>query len=278
MSTGRLENIPEQCEYYIGNVYDEEILTQLEKYHFEAIIHIAGQSSGEVSFEDPVYDFNTNAMSTLLLLQFAKRKGIQKFIYASSMSVYGDHEEELVDELSLTVPKSFYAVGKLASENYMRIFSSYGIQTTALRFFNVYGIGQNMDNLKQGMFSIYLAQGIDNHHILVKGSKDRFRDFVYIDDVVDGVLFAMNRTDGAPFEVFNISTGKKKTVEELVTTIQEQLPWDVTVEYVEGTPGDQHGIYGDNQKAKELLQWEPEVDFEEGSAKMIRWALERRRK
>ena len=171
LSTGLRDNIPIGCRFIHGNIYDETVLKQLDDEHFDAIIHMAGQSSGEVSFDDPVYDLQTNTQSTIMLLKYALRTGCKKFIYASSMSVYGDHNPPLVDEITATVPKSFYAVGKLASENYMRIYSSYGIACTALRFFNVYGIGQNMANLRQGMASIFLAQAIKNRHILVRGEK-----------------------------------------------------------------------------------------------------------
>lgn len=270
--TGSRDNVPKGCRFIEGDVSDSEIIDTLKAEMFDAIIHIAGQSSGEVSFENPVYDLNTNAKSTLLLLQLAKETGVKNFVFASSMAVYGEHEEELVDESSLTLPKSFYAVGKLASENYMRIFSAFGIQCTVLRFFNVYGIGQNMANLKQGMFSIYLAQALNNHHIIVKGAKDRFRDFVYIDDVVRAVLLSANRSAGNAFEVFNVCCRQKHTVKELVKTIQDKLPYPVTVEYVAGTPGDQHGIYGDYTKIHKVLGWTPETDFDSGTSRMIDWA------
>lgn len=270
--TGSRDNVPKGCRFIEGDVSDSEIIDTLKAEMFDAIIHIAGQSSGEVSFENPVYDLNTNAKSTLLLLQLAKETGVKNFVFASSMAVYGEHEEELVDESSLTLPKSFYAVGKLASENYMRIFSAFGIQCTVLRFFNVYGIGQNMANLKQGMFSIYLAQALNNHHIIVKGANDRFRDFVYIDDVVRAVLLSANRSAGNAFEVFNVCCRQKHTVEELVKTIQDKLPYPVTVEYVAGTPGDQHGIYGDYTKIHKVLGWTPETDFDSGTSRMIDWA------
>lgn len=271
LSTGKKENIPDKVEYVIGNVYDKEKLAELEKVTFDAIIHIAGQSSGEVSFEDPEYDLNTNTVSTLMLLKLALKQKCKKFIYASSMSVYGDAEKELVTEQTPAVPKSFYAVGKLASENYMRIYSSYGITCTAMRFFNVYGIGQNMDNMKQGMASIYLSQALKNGHILVKGAKDRFRDFVYIDDVVDAVLLAMKRCEGG-FEAYNVSNMRPVTVEHVIEVIKEKLGEDITVEYVEGTPGDQHGIYGNNKKIISELGWRPQTDFEAGMEKMIEWA------
>ena len=162
LSTGKKEVVPDDCVFIKGNDYDETVLKQLDNYKFDAIIHIAGQSSGEVSFENPVYDLQTNAQSTIMLLNYAKATGCKNFVFASSMSTYGDHDENpLVTESTPTVPKSFYAVGKLASENYMRIYSAtYGIKCTALRFFNVFGAGQNLDNLKQGMASIYLAQAI----------------------------------------------------------------------------------------------------------------------
>ena len=238
---------------------------------FDAIIHIAGQSSGEISFDDPVYDLQTNTQSTVMLLKLAQKTGCKKFVYASSMSVYGDHQPPECKEETEKVPKSFYAVGKLASENYMRIFSEYGIACTALRFFNVYGPGQNLSNLRQGMASIFLAMAIKDHHIHVKGSKDRFRDFVYIDDVVDAVLRSLNREKG--YDVFNVCTGVATTVENVVKSICDALPYDVTVEYKDGTPGDQFGIYGNNEKIIKALDWKVTRDFSQGMKDMIDWAL-----
>lgn len=271
LSTGKRENIPDKVKYVIGNVYDKEKLAEFGNVAFDIIIHIAGQSSGEVSFENPGYDLSTNTLSTLMLLELALKQGCKKFIYASSMSVYGDAEKELVTEQTPAVPKSFYAVGKLASENYMRIFSSYGIMCTALRFFNVYGIGQNMDNMKQGMASIYLSQALRNGHIFVKEAKDRFRDFVYIDDVVNAVLLSLKR-DGEDYEIYNVSNMRPITVEHVIEVIRENLGGDITVEYGEGTPGDQHGIYGDNKKIMTDLGWMAQTDFETGMEKMIEWA------
>ena len=271
LSTGTVEHIPEGCRFIEGSVADVDIINSLEKEKFDAIIHIAGQSSGEISFDDPVYDLQTNTQSTVMLLKLAQKTGCKKFVYASSMSVYGDHQPPECKEETDKVPKSFYAVGKLASENYMRIFSEYGIACTALRFFNVYGPGQNLSNLRQGMASIFLAMAIKDHHIHVKGSKDRFRDFVFIDDVVDAVLRSLNREKG--FDVFNVCTGVATTVENVVKAICDVLPYDVTVEYKDGTPGDQFGIYGNNEKIIKALDWKVTRDFSQGMKDMIDWAL-----
>lgn len=274
LSTGKEEAIPEGCIFIKGDDYDAEVIAQLDNYKFDAIIHIAGQSSGEISFEKPVYDLQTNAQSTLMLLQYAKRTDCKNFVFASSMATYGDHNDNPhVSETTSTVPKSFYAVGKLASENYMRIYSNmFGIKCTALRFFNVFGIGQNMDNLKQGMASIYLAMAIRDKNIVVKGAPDRFRDFVYVDDVVDAVLLSVNRENGESYEVFNVSNERPVHVYEIVDYIEQHLPYPVTHEYVAGTPGDQKGIYGDFSKINKALGWKGTISFEDGMERMIEWA------
>lgn len=268
--TGTRDHIPAGCRFIEGDVSDPSIINSLKKEYYDAIIHMAGQSSGEVSFDNPIYDLHTNTQSTILLLKIAREIGCKKFIFASSMSTYGDHDPPMCSEESSTSPKSFYAVGKLASENYMRIFSEFGIACTALRFFNVYGIGQNLSNLRQGMASIYLAMAIKNHSINVKGSKDRFRDFVYIDDVVDAVIKCLRRDIG--YNCFNVCTGKPTKVEKVIDSIRKNLPYYVNVEYSEGTPGDQFGIYGDYTKIKSELNWEPQICFDEGINRMIKWA------
>ena len=272
LSTGFEESIPEGVEFFKGNCQDHNIVKQLEKYSFDAIFHIAGQSSGEISFDDPVYDLQTNAQSTLLLLKLALKTGCKRFIYASTMSVYGDKPDVPVKEDTILKPKSFYGVGKIASEHYMRIYQEYGIASTALRLFNVYGPGQNMENLRQGMVSIFVAQAINNKHIHVKGSGKRFRDFVYIDDVVSAFLKAYSR-ESSEYQEINISTGIKTTVEKLVNTIISYLPFPVTVEYSGSTPGDQFGITGDISKAGKVLGWEPKYTLKKGLKIMVDWSL-----
>jgi hypothetical protein len=149
----------------------------------------------------------------------------------------------------------------------------YGVKCTALRFFNVYGVGQNMDNLKQGMASIYLALALKNKHITIKGTKERFRDFVYIDDVVDSVIKSINSEREKIFEAYNVSNARPVCVYEIIDIIEKTLPFKVTHEYIKGTPGDQMGIYGDFSKIEKDLGWRGIITFEEGMKKMIDWAL-----
>lgn len=270
LSTGYIDNIPANVKFYQGDLQDATLIAKLEKYKFEAIFHIAGQSSGEISFDNPVYDLQTNAQSTLLLLKLAIAIGCKKFFYASTMSVYGDQPDEPIDENRTTFPKSFYGVGKLASERYLDIYQKFGIDCVALRLFNVYGPGQNMSNLRQGMVSIFLKQALDGKSIVVKGSKDRYRDFVYIDDVVNAFLLAY--TSGLKgYNVYNVGTGIRTTIESAINLIKQTLPFQVDVEYKGSTPGDQFGIYADVKKIKTDLNWQPEIEMEQGLRLMYNW-------
>lgn len=271
LSTGFLENVPVGVEFFHANCQDEKVYQHIPQLPYDAIFHLAGQSSGEISFDDPIYDLRTNAESTLHLLKFALKVNCHRFIYASSMSVYGDYLEGPVQEIAPINPKSFYAIGKLASEHYIRLYEQYGIQGTSLRLFNVYGPGQNFSNLRQGMVSIYAAQMLDNNHILVKGDAGRFRDFVYIDDVVRACLLCLTQT-ASHGKVINIAAGIKTTVSELIQKLTAIFNKKVKVEYSGRTPGDIFGVYADTHLAKKTLNFTPNIELTTGLKKMLSWA------
>lgn len=273
LSSGFESNIPEGVEFIYGNTYDKEVIEKLGNTKFDAIYHIAGQSGGVTCWEDPIYDLNSNVTSTLLLLDYAKKTGCEKFLYASTMSVYGDENPCPVKEDDNIKPKSFYAVGKNASEHYMRIYSEeFGIKCTALRLNNTYGPGQNMSNLLQGMVSIFLAQAINDHHITVMGDKNRYRDFVYIDDTVNAFLMAENSCEDNLYNYYTVATNRKNTCERVVELIQQYLPYEVSVEYKGKTKGDQFGIFCSYEKIFNAIGWTPKVSLEDGLKTMTEWA------
>ena len=273
LSTGYMDNVPKNALFIKGDVSDANVIEQLNKKYFDAILHIAGQSSGEISFEDPVYDLNCNTTSTLRLLDYAKETGCKRFIYASTMSVYGQQgSKERYSEADATEPKSFYAVGKLASEAYMKIYKQqYDIDFTALRYFNVYGAGQNLQNLKQGMVSIYLKQFIDDAFdvVEVKGSLERFRDLSYVDDIADVTIESINNEDFFN-EIINVGSGIKTEIKTMLELMKKYLHSKKEVVVTQGTPGDQFGIYADNTKLKKIYPKEF-IKFEDGLKTMIEW-------
>lgn len=276
LKTGYLENVPKGAVFINGDFSKDEIIAKLKEKKFDAIFHIGGQSSGEISFEDPEYDLNTNTLSTLKLLQYCVKTGCKKFVYASTMSVYGEQGgKEQFSEEDETNPKSFYAVGKLASEKYMDIFSKqFGVDFVSLRYFNVYGPGQNLENMKQGMVSIYLKQFLDDTYkeVIVKGDLNRFRDLIYIDDVVD-ITIESSLNDKFTNKIINIGTGKKTTVKEILTLIKQYTSSKKEIVVTEGTPGDQFGIYADNKLLLNIYH-KPLTTFDNGLKKMIKWVKE----
>ena len=272
LTTGFSGNVPSGAECIKADCQDPALYSSLlPKKKFDAIFHIAGQSSGEISFDDPAYDLRTNTESTLHLLKFALACGCTRFIYASTMSVYGVQPDAPVTEEAPTVPHSFYGVGKLASEHYLRLYEQYGIRSTSLRLFNVYGPGQNMENLRQGMVSIFMSMMLKEGHIVVKGSPNRYRDFVYIDDVVQAFMLCLQEPLSCG-KVLNIASGIKTSVGSLVESLQALSPTPVTVEYCGCTAGDVHGIYADVSMAAKCLGYESAVSLPEGLTAMYEWA------
>ena len=260
LSNGYVSNVPREIEFHQLDLADAGALARIRRV-YDAILHIAGQSSGEISFDNPVADINKNTVSLLNIIDLSKTCPPEKIIYASSMSVYGEVPDEPIREDHPTVPLSCYGVGKLASEQYLNVYSK-DIDAVALRMFNVYGPGQDLANLRQGMVSIYIAQALKNKHIEIKGSLNRFRDFVFIDDVVTAWEAVISKKlEG--FNVFNIASGRRTSVEELVRKIQSLIS-GVTTQEISGTLGDQPGIYADISAAEAVLDYKAKTDLDKG--------------
>lgn len=275
LSCGKRDHIPTGVEFIEGDFSDQETIEKLGGRCFDGIFHIGGQSGGSTCWDNPIYDLNSNVTSTLRLLEYTKEYKCGPFIYASSMTVYGDEIQCPLREDDFTKPKGFYSVGKNASENYMRVYAEeYGLKCTALRFNNIYGPGQNMENMMQGVVSIYLSYAIRDRHIVSMGSKKRFRDFVYIDDAVDACIKAVNGKEERLYNVYNVSTNIRTTYEELIGKIISLLPFEVTVEYKGRTRGDQYGIYCSYEKIYNELKWKPRTNLDDGLKLMTAWALE----
>lgn len=275
LSTGFKSNIPREAEFIFMDISKDDFIVQLPSNRYDAVFHLAAQSSGEISFDDPVYDLKTNCLSTLILLDWCFKHKIKHFIYTSSMSIYGEQEIQPVKENASFNPKSFYGVGKLASESYVNIYSKLGLNTTSLRLFNVYGPGQNMDNLRQGMVSIYMAYILNKQEILVRGSPERYRDFIYIDDVIEAYVKCLDNPK-AFGKTYNVASGVKIYIRDLLDAELKVFGYDQStypIKYSDSTPGDTFGIFADNTTIKEDLDWEPKTHLVEGLKKMAVWTL-----
>lgn len=275
LSTGFKSNIPDGAEFIFLDLSKDDFINQLPNTQFNVVFHLAAQSSGEISFDDPAYDIKTNCISTLLLADWSLKNNIDRFLYTSSMSIYGNQEKQPVSETVMPAPASFYGTGKLASECYLNIYSKMRLKHTSLRLFNVYGPGQNMENLRQGMVSIYMAYILKGSELIVKGSPDRYRDFIYIDDVIEAYMSCLDnpKTIG---KAYNIGTGIKTTVKELLKLELNVFGYDENsypVKFQESTPGDTFGIYADINAMRNDTGWQPKKSLAEGLKQMHKWLL-----
>jgi len=268
LSTGKLSNVPEGLDFIC---VDLSLSTSFKEFPNDCslILHLAGQSSGEISYDDPIADLQKNVVSTLNLINYGIDVNADKIIYASSMSVYGDVPDMPVKEFTLLNPLSAYGVGKLSTEGYLRVYQKV-LPYVSLRMFNVYGPGQDLTNLRQGMVSIYLAQAIQSGKIVVKGNLERFRDFIYIDDVVKAWYNAAINPDIKNIEI-NVGTGIRTTISELLHNICYHFSG--TTYMVQGsTPGDQVGIYADINLASRYLELNKFTTLSEGLFLFKEWA------
>lgn len=268
LSSGNAENVPPGVDFIEGDLARRTTIGKIPP-DCRKILHLAGQSSGEISFDDPVADLEKNTVSTLNLIQYGIEHSVERFLYASSMSVYGAVDDAPVGESRTCRPLSCYGVGKYASEGYLRVYLS-KLPAVILRMFNVYGPGQDLSNLRQGMVSIFLAQALTTGRIEVKGSIERFRDIIYIGDVVEA-WFRAATLDGARGRTLNIGTGIKTTVGELLQRICNLVPGSSY--YIHGgTPGDQSGIYADVTALKDVLGIDTFTMLDAGLAQFAEWA------
>jgi UDP-glucose 4-epimerase len=268
LSGGAISNVPPGTDFIQGDLSLPETISKLPG-DCHKILHLAGQSSGEISFDDPVADLQKNTVSTLNLIRYGIDNHVERIVYASSMSVYGEVDDAPINENYTCAPLSCYGVGKHATEGYLRVYQKQ-LPCVALRMFNVYGPGQDLSNLRQGMVSIFIAQAISKGEIHVKGSLDRFRDFIYIDDVVEAWFQAATCTS-ALGKIVNVATGVRTTVGNLIDHIQRLVPGSSF--FVHGaTPGDQSGIYADISELQRCLGLTDFTPLDVGLRSFTKWA------
>jgi UDP-glucose 4-epimerase len=273
LSTGKRANVPANAELIIADLADPATLERVPVGTYDAVVHLAAQSSGAIGQSNPYLDLQTNVASTLLLSRWCLARRIPRFLYASSMTVYGQGNREPVDETAACRPIGYYGASKLASETYLRLAGDEGLNVTSLRLYNVYGRGQNLGNLHQGMASIYLAYLLKDDCVPVTGSFERYRDFVHVDDVVAALMLTLQRPS-TPSPAYNVGTGRRTTVRELLRMLIDAmgLPPDHPVEELAGSASDVFGSVANARRAHDELGWMPRVSLGDGLTDMVAWA------
>ena len=269
-STGRRENLITGVPVYEMDIINPEITEVFRRVQPEAVIHQAAQVAVPVSLKDPVLDAQVNIIGTLNLLEACRTHGVSKVIFASSAAVYGNPAYLPVDEQHPVGPLSGYGVAKHAVEKYLEVYRElYGLKWTALRYANVYGPRQ--DALGEGgVVAIFINKLLQNQCPVIFGDGEQTRDFVYVKDVAAANVRALTFGDN---RLFNISTGKASTVNELLLLLQQAIGSSLLGEYGPPRSGDILHSYLDQRRAAAELDWVPRYALDQGIKETVEFYL-----
>lgn len=275
LSTGRRENIApflEQIELIVGDLCDMETVRQAVE-GVTYVLHQGALPSVPRSVANPIASNMANVTGTLNLLVAARDAGVQRVVYASSSSVYGDTPELPKVETIKPAPKSPYAVSKLAAEHYCRVFTQvYGLETVSLRYFNVFGPRQDPRSQYAAVIPIFITALLEGRAPVIHGDGRQSRDFTYVANNVAANLLACT-APGAAGQVFNIACGKRYNLLQLLELLREYTGVDIPPVHDAPRPGDVRHSQADISRAEEVLGYRPVVSFEEGLRRTVEWYM-----
>jgi UDP-glucose 4-epimerase len=259
-------------EYVMGDLGNHGEVHDIVK-DVDWVFHLAYTTIPHTSNEDPIYDVRSNVVDTVQLMQQCRLAGVKKFIFTSSGgTIYGVPQQTPITEEHPTDPICSYGITKLAIEKYLHLFHKlHGMEYVVARVSNPYGEMQN-PNAKQGAVTVFLGNVVQNKPITIWGDGAVIRDYLYIGDAVRALILAAEYvpTANGP-RVFNIGAGKGTSLTEIVEAIRQVVDKKIEVRYTPSRPEDVPANVLDISKAKEYLQWQPEIELTEGLSRTWTW-------
>jgi len=279
-STGKRENlqfseqtVKGELEIVEADIRDLNVLRREFKYA-DYVLHQAALRSVPKSYHNPLEYDEVNVRGTLNVLLAARECGVKRVVYASSSSVYGEREDLPEKENDLPNPVSIYAASKLNGEYYCNVFNHlYGLETVILRYFNVFGPRQSLENKYAVVIPKFIVCFLKGENPPIYGDGYQSRDFTYIKNVVKANILSVLKPE-AKGKVFNIANGKAHTVLEIYEFIKNYFGCDLEPKFESPRPGDVRHTLGDISRAREVLGYVPEVDFQQGMLLTIKWFQE----
>lgn len=252
-------------EYYQGNILDLEAMRMALK-EVDVVFHLAAIADVKDVFEKPRYAESTNTRGTINVLEAARRVRIERVIYGSTIWVYSDTKELVVDEdTPLGAPSHLYTATKIASEYYCKAYSKlYGLETTILRF----GIPYGPRARPGAVIPIFVEKALKKEPLTIAGDGSQYRTFVYVEDLAEGSVLALQHI--AKNRIYNLNGSEKITIRQIAETIQKLLS-KVKIQYVKERPADFSGKEVLARRAEKELDWKPRTSFEEGLRRYIEW-------
>jgi nucleoside-diphosphate-sugar epimerase len=265
-TTGRRSNIAEvlaDVELVEGDLQSYERVHNAVR-SCDLVFHLGALPSVPRSIQDPLTSNATNVNGTLNVLLAARDEGVRRVVYASSSSVYGASKELPKREDMHPRPIAPYAVSNLAAEGYCRAcYEVYGLETVALRYFNVFGPGQDPTSQYAAVIPNFITAVLEGRSPIVHGDGEQSRDFTYIDNAVEANVLAAV-ADGVAGETFNIACGERTSLNKIVDGIARLVNREISVVNTDPRPGDVPHSLASISKAEEMLGYVPKVGFQEG--------------
>lgn len=253
------------------DIADPELPERLNAYRIDAAIHCAARLADR-SMQEPSADVRTNCLGSVQVFEWCARAGVQRVLFLSSSAVYGEQPPRPIKETAPVWAGTIYAAGKLACENFLRILEDgYGLPWTVLRLFATYG-PTHRPSKSQGITNVMLTQLMDGNQIIVKGSLERVRDLVYVEDTARAIVDSVF-AEKARGRILNVGTGEGHTVRQLIYALAELLnrrSEDLLIQEMEGTPGDPAYSVPDITALKEAIGFSPSFDLRSGLERLVR--------
>jgi len=273
LSNGSMDNLKNQTNnpalrFIQGDIRDAKAIENAVA-DVDAIIHEAAMISVPLSIEDPELAHSVNAEGTLALLKASLGRGIKRFVFASSSAIYGEQTQLPISEDAPPKPLSPYGSSKLVAEqNCRKFYELEGLETVCLRHFNVYGARQTGEYA--GVMTKFMERLRANQPPVIYGDGEQTRDFIYVGDVVDVTLLALER-DGITGKTLNVGTGRATSINELCGIFLRLTgKTGLKPTYEAPKPGDIRHSQADIAKMRKLLGYEPKVSLEQGVEKLLR--------
>jgi UDP-glucose 4-epimerase len=272
LSTGREKNVNPGAELFRGDVAEESTVRRAVA-GVDVAFHHAAHRAVLRSVEHPLATDTANTHGTLTVLKAAVDAGVGRVVYASSSSVYGGAAERPTPESASLWPRSPYAVSKVAGEHYCRVFTElYGLETVALRYFNVYGPRQRPDSAYAAVVPLFIHALRTGERPEIHGDGKQSRDFTYIDDVIAANLAAAGAASTAcSGKAYNVAGGRAYSVLDVLETVGRILGVPARPVHTEPRPGDVRHTRADIGAARRDLGHQPGVDLEAGLRETVEW-------
>ncbi len=262
LSTGKLRNLNPSATFHHSDITHKSVNDVFHREQPDIVFHMAAQVSVTESTKDPINDAEINVSGTLRLLEASRRFGVEKFIYSSTGgALYGDPEINPCAETTPVRPMSPYGLSKHLGEQYVELYHRlYHLNYTILRYGNVYGPRQD-PNGEAGVIAIFAQAMLEGRQPQIFGGGDQERDFVFVADVVQANISAMQQGDG---EAINIGTGESTSVNCIYEALQSIIEYRWEAEHRPQRPGEIYRISLECSKAARVLGWSPQINLEEG--------------